>query len=281
MRKCLIAVLILSFCLVGCGEADKYLNQANSYLKSGEYKKASLLYEMVLENDKDNKEAMEMKVELENINSIKELIDKDEIDKANKEVDKISDKKILEVTKNNIKKEIEEKNKLRPRLVLEYQVNQSKEETDNKPFYVNGNGKLRLAESDYTLDSRYIDESMGNVTPYVPESTVTFLIKNVGEKPVVNPKMNMKFINMALNFEPSERWEGISHNRGVGNWSEIRWNPPVGTSIQRDQPVKINFGFHSSPISYEGATIEITLSGDNMKAETFKIPVELKQMGGD
>lgn len=280
MKKYIIGVIMSLMLLSGCGNKniEKNLSQADFYMTNNEYEKALEYYESVLNEDLENNEAKNMSNLLKSYLKCVDAIDNENIDKANEYLEDIKNTKNNYVIKDEIEKIEKDLDKIdqeKAKLILEHVVYRS-EEHDNGKFNVNGEGKIVLSESDYS-DRRARDGGIGMVSNTMPLTSVIFNVKNIGKEPIVNPKVNFKFNGMGIEFQPSERWEGIRHNHGIGTWSEVRWVPPNGTTIQNGMPITINFGFHNAMVSKDGAEIEIILSADNMQAETFKIPVELKQ----
>lgn len=280
MKKIIMCIMVMLMLFTGCGNSsiNKALEEANLHITNKEFKKALDCYKIILDKDKENVESDDMVILLENYLDCVNSLESENIDKAMddlEEVKRVKNNYVIKEDIEKLEKDIKKKEEEKSKLVLEYVVYRSEDEVNGK-YYTNGEGKIVLAESDY-LDKEPPSKSVGYVSIYVPESSVIFKVKNIGKEPIVNPRINFKFNGMAIEFEQSERWIGIQHNRGIGNWSEVRWQPPNGTTIQNGMPITINFSFIDAMVSKNGAEIEITLSGDNMKAETFKIPVELRK----
>lgn len=161
-------------------------------------------------------------------------------------------------------------------LFLTYQVYDV--DIHNK-FYENDKGIIKLNVDAHGEDS-IRNESVDVVTITRPGSEITFNLENRGKVAAKNPVINFKFINFELSSFDENDWQGISHNHGLGTWSEIRWQPADNTVIHKGIPKSFkNFSFSES-IILEGANIEVIISADNANTKSFKIPVEVNKVIG-
>jgi hypothetical protein len=159
-------------------------------------------------------------------------------------------------------------------LYLKYQV-YGEEDFINGVWHENGEGMLLLDSEDE------IEGEVGEkiVTRCRPGGEVELIFENRGKVAAKNPIINFTFSNMGLANELLESnvgWKGITHNHGIGTWSEIRWQPTDNTVIHPGIPVSFkNFYFNGSEVCDE-AYIEVIISADNAKSKKFKIPVIIR-----
>ena len=294
-----IAILLISGCNSKSKEENTTFNKAISEGKlaiaNKEYEKAEGMFELAKSENQNDKEAQNLYEQTVIILEIQELLENGMIDEANiklEELNKIDSD--IDIIKKDAKELIEnfdnsdiiniETNsdtnivsntitKPKGNLVLDYVVNQSEEEF-NGITYRDGEGKIELKESDYSLYTPF-DEEERLVSTYVPQTYVYFSLNNIGEETITNPIINFKFNDMAIQFTPNEVWKGIGHIRGLGTWNEVRWTPEPGTTIQPSIPMAFTFSFQDASIYSDNASIDVTLSGDNFNAKTFNIPVQL------
>lgn len=146
-------------------------------------------------------------------------------------------------------------------------------------FYENDKGIIKL-DIDYHVVDSVRNESVGVVTIARPGSQITFNLENRGKVAAKNPVINFKFINLELSFLDENNWQRISHNHGLGTWSEIRWQPADNTVIHKGIPKSFKSFSFSESIILEGANIEVIISADNADTKSFKIPVEVNKVVG-
>lgn len=91
----IVIVIIIAACGIGFyvyknSAINKQLEKADSLVNDSEYDKALAQYELILDNDSDNKKAKEAKEMLEEYLDAKKLYDKGKLDEAKEAVEKIN-----------------------------------------------------------------------------------------------------------------------------------------------------------------------------------------------
>lgn len=277
---------------------SKAMSEGKIAIASKEYEKAEGLFELAKTENTEDIEAKNLYNQTHIILEIQDLLEKGMIEEANIKFEELNNiDSDIDIIKKNAKELIEnfDYNDINTQntdnhnenidvvnntveepkgnLVLDYVVNQSEEELNNIT-YRDGDGKIVLQESDYSM-SQPVMEGHRLVSSYTPETYVNFSLNNIGDETITNPIINFKFNNMSIEFTQNEVWEGIEYERGIGTWYEIRWTPEPGTTIQPNIPINFILNFQNAIIYNDNTSVDVTLSGDNFRAKTFNIPIEL------
>lgn len=164
-------------------------------------------------------------------------------------------------------------------LELRYVINQSSEQFAGTR-YINGNGVWSfgyeaeplddLGISDFYPDAKYI-------TSAAPRSMVLMTIYNAGDKTIINPKIRMEFTNVEIIGRAQEDFTYSGHVRGVGTYTALIWQPPMGTRIAPGDYQELTVDMSDSAVlSPENSSVTITLIADDYPAQTFDIPIILE-----
>jgi hypothetical protein len=102
------------------------------------------------------------------------------------------------------------------------------------------------------------------------------IIENTGIEPADAVVLNLKFNNMAIEFEPDNpKWQGVSNVHGMGLWYEVKFTQN-DEALYKDIPIKFTFVFAGAMVG-SNANIEVTLLAKDCTPKKFKIPVKVKQ----
>ena len=110
-----------------------------------------------------------------------------------------------------------------------------------------------------------------------PLSEVLFQIENTGIDPAEAVVLNLKFNNMAIDFQPDNpKWQGVSNIHGLGLWNEVKFIQN-DEPLYKDVPIKFTFVFADAMVFKSNANIEVTLLAKDCTPKKFNIPVKVKQ----
>lgn len=171
------------------------------------------------------------------------------------------------------KKEVKKKSQI---IVVQYAVNQSKNDEKGK-YFSNGTGKLRFV-SDTPLDGEWCDTGGKYITYTMPESMIHFVISNQTGKTLKNLKLILNFDGIALyesldntsnGFEYQNYINGLGGYAGaIGSFGTLQDGLQLSTTFSL-QP---SYSFDGS----NGGNVTISVSADNFKTQSYKIPIVVK-----
>lgn len=156
-------------------------------------------------------------------------------------------------------------------LEVKYVVNQSEREEKGN-FYINGDGKLKFA-TDIALDPWCGDGTY--VTYCQPMSKIHFQLANTGNKTLKNVTMILSFDGLVLKENPdNSNFTYQNHCNGIGGWGgaiATLGNLQSGLYFDTTFSVQEAYSFNGA----DGGNLSITVSADNYKTRTYKIPIKL------
>lgn len=219
---------------------DSLLNEINTLINSGDFINAEKKLSQIAKDNLTN----------------------DQITKFNSFNDQIQNyKKTQEEEAAKIENE-----KNAPNLNLKYRVNESDEEINNT-YLQNGEGPIKFA------CTKPISEvgigTYRKVENFRPFTTVNFVLENTGKQAVVNPKIEIAFDKMSIVKPSDQSWTPQNHLHGVGTYAGVKWS---GENVQNGSPVNCSLNFCNAYI-LDGATMTITISGDNVTAKSYTVSV--------
>lgn len=272
-RLCYIGIMII--CLstfFGCSiGTNKTKEEGITSLKEKNYINALNKFNEILSKDSKNSEAITLKELTENCITLTDKYNNNEFPSVIEVYDKIKSNPNFGIVSLNID-EIYNTVKKKPNLKLKYLVYGSEEFVNNN-YYEDGKGKLVLGsfEKSELYDNAFIIDSTR------PSSEVLFQIENSGIDPAEDVVLNLKFNDMAINFEPGNpKWQGVSNAHGMGLWYEVKFTQN-DEALYKDIPIKFTFGFGEAIVFSSKANIEVTLLAKDCTPKKFNIPVRVKQ----
>lgn len=154
-------------------------------------------------------------------------------------------------------------------LNLKYRVNESDEELNNI-YLQNGQGEIKFACT--TPKNDILLGIYRKVENYIPFTTVNFVLENSGEEAVINPKIEISFSKMSIKNPSAQNWVPENPMHGWGTYAGAKW---TGENVQNGSPVKFSLNFCDAYI-WDGASMTIIISGDNVSAQSYNIPVSYR-----
>lgn len=156
-------------------------------------------------------------------------------------------------------------------LEVKYVVNQSEREEKGN-YYKNGEGKLKFA-TDLALDPWCGDGTY--ITYCQPMSKIHFKLENTGNKTLKNVTLILSFDGLVLKENPdNSNFTYQNHCNGIGGWGgaiATLGNLQSGLCFDTTFSVQEAYSFNGA----DGGNLSITVSADNYKARTYKVPIKL------
>ena len=273
MKKNLCYLSIVIICIItflGCSIGiNKTKDEGIALIKEKNYTNALSKFNGVLSKDNGNSDAIALKNLAENCIALTNKYNNNEFSSVIETYDLIKVNPNFNLVSADIN-DIYNAAKKKPNLKLKYLVYDS-DEFEKGNYYEDGKGELLLASSKK-------DELQGNafvIDNTRPLTEALFQIENTRLNPAEAVVLNLKFNKMAIEFEPGNKWVGVSNIHGLGLWNEVKFiqtNEP----LYEDVPIKFTFSFRNSLV-YPDANIEVTLLAKDCTPKKFTIPIKIKQ----
>lgn len=278
-KKLLIRIFIIIILLIGsiggykCFKnyhLSKIKAEGVTFLKEKNYNNALNKFNEILIKDNKNKDVIALRNLTKDCIALTNNYNNNDFPSVIKGYNKIKTDPNFNIVNSDIN-QIYNDSKKKPNLNLKYVVYGSEEFSNNK-YYENGNGEIVLGSSKKSeLDNNAF--IIDNIRPF---SEVNFEIENTGINPAEDLVLNLKFNNMAIEFEPDNpKWQGVSSVHGMGLWNEIKF-VPKGELLYKDTPIKFTLIFANAAVDHD-ANIEVTLLSKDSTTKKFNIPVKVKQ----
>ena len=275
MKKRLCYLGIVIFCVttfLGCSIGiNKTKEEGITLLKDKNYISALNKFNGILSKDSNNEEVIKLKELTDNCIDLTDEYNNNEFPSVIDVYDKIKGNSNFGLVSSDIN-EIYNTVKKKPNLKLKYLVYGS-EEFENSKYYEDGKGDIilgSLQKSELYDNALIIDSTR-------PLSEVLFQIENTGIDPAEAVVLNLKFNNMAIDFQPDNpKWQGVSNIHGLGLWNEVKFIQN-DEPLYKDVPIKFTFVFADAMVFKSNANIEVTLLAKDCTPKKFNIPVKVKQ----
>lgn len=271
-KLCYLGIILGIIIIVSIGiylwyfiNIQKPKNEGITYLKEKNYTNALNKFNAVLSKDNDNSEAINLKELSENCIVISNEYNDNDFPSVIKTYNKVKDNSNFSLVNININ-EMYNLAKNKPDFRIKYAVYGSDQYANNN-YYEDDRGEIKLV----SYEKSYWDENDFVVDTSMP-SNVLFQIENTGIDPAEDLVLNLKFNNMAIEFEGGGKWTGVSNLHGIGLWNEIKFTSK-DELLYKDMPIKFTLCFAKSVVG-ENASIDITVLAKDCTPKKFTIPVK-------